>query len=80
MKNKERKQRLDFSQKLAQKLSHLGKVEEDEFSDKSLRWITLRKGDMELVISFDIKGEKIDSIQLFKDKVEVVSQIQISKF
>lgn len=76
---KERKPKLDFAERLAIKLreSRLGEVEEDSFSDNSARWVQLKIGDKSLVFSFDMKGEKIDNIALYKDVVEVVDQEQL---
>lgn len=78
-KKKERKPRLDFAQRLAQKLieSGLGEVDEDSFDDESARWVDIRIGEHVLTISFDIKGEKIEGIELFKEIVEVVDQKKV---
>jgi hypothetical protein len=75
-KKTERKPRLDFAQRLEQKLieSGLGEVEADALSDGSGRWVNIKVGDVELYFSFDMKGEKIDNIGLYKDVVEVISQ------
>lgn len=71
--------KLDFAQKLAEKLRGTGSgtVEEGSFNDKSGRWVTIRNGATELCFSFDMKGEQIDRIALYKDKIEVVDQVKI---
>lgn len=76
---KETKKRLDFSQKLAHKLREMGfgEVEEGTLSDQSGKWVELRDKGVSLTISFDIKGEKIERVGLYKDKVEVVDVIRV---
>lgn len=78
-KKKERKPRLDFAQRLAQKLieSGLGEVDEGALSDDSGRWVNLKIGRHELCFSFDMKGEKIDGVGLHKDIVRVVDQVKV---
>lgn len=71
---KKTKKKLDFSQKLAQKLRELGKVEEDAFSDNSGKWVNIRIKNSTLTFGFDMKGENIDSIHLYKDKVIIESE------
>lgn len=76
---KERQPRKDFAEKLADKLraTGLGEVDEGELSDDSGRWVNFRIKDTELCFSFDMKGEKIDGIGLYKDKIEVTDHIRI---
>lgn len=82
MKNKSQKlpkQRKDFSQKFADKLRemNLGIVEEDRASDNSSRWVSLRIDDSELHFEFDLKGEKMYRLGLYRDIVQVVDQNKI---
>jgi len=76
---KERQPRKDFAEKFADKLraTNLGEVNEGAFSDNSARWVNLRIKDTELCFSFDTKGEKIDRIGLYKDKIEVIDHIRV---
>jgi len=76
---KERPPRKDFAQRLADKLrsTNLGVVDEGSLSDDSGRWVSLKIKDAELSFSFDMKGENIDSIGLFKDVIQVVDQQKI---
>lgn len=76
-KKKQRAPRKDFAQKLAEKLCKIGEVEADAFGDESGRWVNLRIGDTQLCFSFDMKGEIIDRIGLYKDKIEVTDQIHL---
>ena len=50
------------------------KIEEDQFSDGSSRWVALMKNGFTLTISFDMKGNVIKDIELHKDIYEVVDQ------
>lgn len=62
-----------FSQKLAKQLQAAGfEVHEDQFKDKSARWVELRKDGYSLEINFDIKGQKIIGLSLHKEIVQVV--------
>jgi hypothetical protein len=74
---KQRKPRMSFAEKLAEKLKHLGEVEHSHFYDNSGAWVQLKVKDITLSIGFDMKGENIDGIGLFKDVVEVVDQKQL---
>lgn len=76
---KERQPRKDFAEKFAEKLraTGLGEVDEGVFSDGNGRWVNFRIKDTELCFSFDMKGEKIDRIGLYEDKVEVIDQIRL---
>ena len=76
---KERKPRQDFAEKFAQKLREtgLGEVDDGALGDDSGRWVSLRVKDTELCFSFDMKGEKIDRIGLYKDKIEVTDHIRV---
>ena len=74
---KQRKPRLTFAERLAEKLKHLGEIEHSSFSDNSGAWVTLKVNDITLSFGFDIKGEKINGLGLYKDVVEVVDQKQI---
>jgi hypothetical protein len=76
---KERQPRKDFAEKFADKLraTGLGEVDEGELGDDSGRWVNLRIKDTELCFSFDMKGEAIDRIGLYKDKVEVTDHIRV---
>ena len=81
-KNKTKKQskpRKDFAEKFAQKLreSGLGEGYEGAFGDDSGRWVNLRVKDTELCFSFDMKGESMDRIGLYKDKIEVTDHIRV---
>ena len=69
----------DFAKMFAKKIKEagLGEVIEDAFDDDSGRWVSLRIKDTVLCFSFDMKGEKIESIGLYKDKVEVTDQIRV---
>lgn len=80
MKNKKPKRpRQNFRQRLAQKLTeaNIGTVTEDSFNDNSSSWVTLRVKDTTLEFSFDIKGEKLEKIELFQDVVEVTGQRKV---
>lgn len=76
---KQRKSKQDFAQKLAQKLRDggLGVVDEGAFSDDSGRWVELKVKDTTLCFSFDMKGESMDKVALYQDKVEVVDQTRV---
>lgn len=76
---KQRKSKQNFAQKLAQKLRELGigEVTEDTFDDDSGLWISFRIKDTELCFSFDIKGENIDRVGMYKDKVEVTDSVLV---
>lgn len=71
--------RLNFRQRLAQKITeaNIGTVTEDSFNDDSSSWVTLRFKDTELCFSFDIKGEKLEKVELFQDIVEVTGQRKV---
>jgi len=71
--------KVDFAQRLYRKLAlcGIGEAEEGALGDDSGRWVNIRIGDSELCFSFDMSGEKIDGIQLFKDKVEVVDNVLV---
>ena len=56
---------------------NIGDVEEGGLSDDSGRWVSLNIKDTELNFSFDIKGETIDGIGLYKDVIQVVDQDRI---
>ena len=73
---KPKRPRLNFRQRLAEKLieAKIGKVTEDCFNDNSSSWISLRVNNTTLEFSFDFKGEKLQSIELFQDVVEVTGQ------
>jgi hypothetical protein len=67
----------NFERKLLKKLIKSGlfdEIKKDKLSDNSSRWIELVKGDKQIVIEFDKKGNKIIDISVWKDVVEVVSQ------
>lgn len=80
MKNKERKPRKDFSQRLAKKLSSLGEVEEGNMGDNSCRWVVVKVGKLSISFSFDMKGENIDSIGLYEDVWQKVDERKIMSF
>lgn len=78
MKNKStKKPKVSFAQVLAEKLGEFGKVETGALSDKSSRWVNLRIGDTELCFSFEIDGERLQDVGLFKDVVQVVDQVRL---
>jgi hypothetical protein len=70
---KERVPRKDFAEKLADKLRtlNIGEVEEGSLFDGSGRWVNVRFKDTELCFSFDMKGELLDRLGLYKDVIEV---------
>ena len=76
---KQRKPTPDFAEKFAQKLREggLGMVSEGALNDDSGRWVELKIKDTTLCFSFDMKGESIDQIGLYKDKIEVVDQTRV---
>lgn len=76
---KTKRTRLNFRQRLAQKITeaNIGTVTEDSFNDDSASWVTLRFQDTELCFSFDIKGEKLEKVELFQDVVEVTGQRKV---
>jgi hypothetical protein len=74
---KERQPRKDFAEKLRDKLQPIGCVESGSMGDNSGRWIDLKVGDVSMCISFDMKGENITNIGLYKDVVQVVNQKQL---
>ncbi len=74
---KERAPRKDFAERLADKLKGIGEIDEGCLSDDSGRWVSVQVGLMSLNFSFDMKGEKITDIGLYKDIVEVVDQKQL---
>jgi len=69
-------QKKDFAEKLANKLrrTELGEVDEGALSDDSGRWVSIKIGDSDLCFSFDMEGENIDRIGLYKDIIEIVDQ------
>lgn len=78
-KKKEQMPRKDFAQMFAEKLrkSSLGEVDEGALFDDSARWVTLKVGLIHLSFCFNMKGELITDIGLYKDILEVVDQKQI---
>lgn len=76
---KPKRTRLNFRQRLAQKLTeaNIGKVDEDCAGDNSASWVTLRVNDTELFFSFDGKGENIEAVGLYQDVVEVTGQRKV---
>jgi len=70
---------MDFASKLAEKLSEMeiGQVEVGKLTDNSGRWVNLRKDDTTLCFSFEMDGEKINRIGLYKDKIEVTDSIRV---
>lgn len=61
----------NFASMLAAKLKHLGKVECESFEDGSGMWVELAIEDTTLAFSFNPKGNQIDYVRLFKDKISV---------
>ena len=51
--------------------------EMDQAGDKSCSWIEMKKGDIQIVIHFDGKGQNIESINAYKDVVQVVDQVKL---
>lgn len=45
---------------------------EDQFSDKSSRWVEIKKNNYTITISFDIKGNIIEDVELHEDILDVV--------
>lgn len=76
---KQRQPRKDFAEKFAEKLQamQLGQVDAGALADGSGRWVNIRIKHKELCFSFDMKGERIDRIGLYKDEIEVVDHILI---
>ncbi len=74
---KQRKPRMSFAEKLAEKLKHLGEVEHSHFNDNSGAWVELKVKDIALVFNFDMKGEKLDGVNLYQDVVQVVDTTKV---
>ena len=76
---KPKRTRLNFRQRLAQKITeaNIGTVTEDSFNDNSSSWVSLRLNDTTLEFVFDFKGEKLEKIELFQDVVEVTGQRKV---
>ncbi len=82
MKNKQQKKakqpKRDFAEILAEKLGELGEVEAGKLGDGSGRWVTIRiSKKKELNFSFNMKGNEITGIALYKDVIEVTEQKQL---
>lgn len=45
---------------------------EDQFSDKSARWVEIKKNNYTITISFDQRGNVIEDVELHEDILDVV--------
>lgn len=74
-----KKQKKCFAEKLSEKLrsANLGEVTEDSFNDNSARWVNIRIKNKDLCVVFDMKGENITELGVWKDKIEVTGTINI---
>lgn len=77
MPKKKRTPKKSFAEILFDKISHLGEGDAGYFDDNSASWVSLRIKDTELHFQFDGKGQNIETIGLYKDKVEVTDQIKV---
>lgn len=73
--------KLDFAQRLAEKLRLMkkGTVDEGELSDKSARWVALQYGTMKFEVIFDHKGENICYVGVWENVYEKVDEKVIFK-
>ena len=62
-----------FSEELAEQFRATGfEATDDTFSDRSARWVEVKKDGYVIEIDFDLKGQKIIGMSLHKDIVQVV--------
>lgn len=64
---KPKRARRDFAQRLAERLRPLGDVEAGALGDNSGRWVSVKSGKINFCFSFDMKGETIDKIAIYRD-------------
>jgi len=69
--------RRDFAEILAEKIKKFGEVDEGELGDNSGRWVSVQMGDYHLSFSFNMKGNTITDIGLYKDVWEIADQKQL---
>ena len=71
-----------FRNKLFKKLlaANIGLPDMGTATDGSGSWVTLHKKNLEIVFSFDCKGEKLEGIAVYEDVVQVVDQKRLIAF
>lgn len=76
----ERRPRRTFAERLAEKLSHLGDIDTGSLSDRSASWVCVKVGLYSFNFTFDIKGEKIERLGLYKEVWQMVDEKQLISF
>lgn len=77
---KERKPKKSFADRLAEKLHHLGDIDTGSLSDDSGSWVCVKVGLYSFNFTFDIKGEKIERLGLYKEVWQMVDEKQLVSF
>lgn len=79
-KDKIKRPRMTFAERLAGKLLTIGDIETGILSDRSASWVSVRVKDLCFSFTFDPKGEKIIRLGLYQDVWEKTGEKQIASF
>lgn len=70
--------RMQFADRLELLLRSVdGQIDTGILSDNSARWVNFRRGNKQICFSFNVKGDKLEGLDVFEDVVEVVSEKRI---